>query len=111
MTALRLPIELNSQQKRAVQLLNSGPLRVIAGPGTGKSTTVVEMYSSLVEGEGVDPSRILLLTFSANAAAELQRRIDGRFRRSYAESWVSTFIRSRTGSSATTLRRAAARDG
>ena len=83
-------MQLNPGQLQALGWLNKAPLRVIAGPGTGKTATVAEMYLQLVTGD-LDPSQVLLLTFSANAAAELQRRIDQRFRRSSSESWVSTF--------------------
>ncbi len=67
------------------------PLRVIAGPGTGKTTTVVAMYLRLLEEHGLRPGQVLLLTFANNAAADLKRRIDALHTASYDESWVSTF--------------------
>ncbi|WP_442812834.1 ATP-dependent helicase [Streptomyces sp. NBC_01343] len=50
-----------------------GPLLVLAGPGTGKTTTLVEAAAARVEA-GTDPARILILTFSRKAAVELRDR-------------------------------------
>ena len=82
---------LNDDQQRAVDLMDDGPLRVIAGPGTGKTTTVVAMYLRLLEEHGLRPGQVLLLTFANNAANDLGRRIDALYTTSYDESWVSTF--------------------
>ncbi|MET3985971.1 ATP-dependent DNA helicase [Streptomyces sp. PvR034] len=51
----------------------AGPLLVLAGPGTGKTTTLVEAVAARVEA-GADPARILVLTFSRKAAVELRDR-------------------------------------
>jgi DNA helicase-2/ATP-dependent DNA helicase PcrA len=70
-------IELNEAQRRAVEhgggSALSGPLLVIAGAGSGKTNTLAHRVAHLV-GEGADPTRILLLTFSRRAALELERR-------------------------------------
>ncbi|WP_437084326.1 ATP-dependent helicase [Streptomyces sp. enrichment culture] len=50
-----------------------GPLLVLAGPGTGKTTTLVEAAAARVD-DGTDPARILILTFSRKAAVELRDR-------------------------------------
>src|SRR5450755_1891374 len=84
-------LQLNPDQQRALALMDEAPLRVIAGPGTGKTTTVVAMYLRLLEQHGLRPSQVLLLTFANNAAADLKRRIDALHTASYDESWVSTF--------------------
>ena len=55
----------------------SGPLLVLAGPGTGKTTTLVEAVARKVEG-GQRPDEVLVLTFSRKAAAELRERITAR---------------------------------
>ncbi|GKQ34053.1 ATP-dependent DNA helicase [Streptomyces sp. A012304] len=52
----------------------TGPLLVLAGPGTGKTTTLVESVAARV-ARGADPARILVLTFSRKAAVELRDRM------------------------------------
>ncbi|MFE4259277.1 UvrD-helicase domain-containing protein [Streptomyces sp. NPDC056883] len=59
--------------QRAVVEHTGGPLLVLAGPGTGKTTTLVEAVAAGVES-GADPARILILTFSRKAAVELRDR-------------------------------------
>ncbi|MEU3405539.1 ATP-dependent DNA helicase [Streptomyces sp. NPDC006670] len=59
--------------QRAVVDHTGGPLLVLAGPGTGKTTTLVEAAAARVEA-GTDPARILILTFSRKAAVELRDR-------------------------------------
>ncbi|MGW1734487.1 MULTISPECIES: ATP-dependent helicase [unclassified Streptomyces] len=54
-----------------------GPLLVLAGPGTGKTTTLVEAVAARVT-RGGDPARILVLTFSRKAAVELRDRMAAR---------------------------------
>ena len=54
-----------------------GPLLVLAGPGTGKTTTIVEAVAARIDA-GNDPEQILVLTFSRKAAAELRTRITSR---------------------------------
>ncbi len=68
---------LNGPQRRAVEHGSDtpapGPLLVIAGAGSGKTNTLAHRVARLVDC-GADPQRILLLTFSRRAAAELERR-------------------------------------
>ncbi|MDE1150247.1 MAG: ATP-dependent helicase [Azospirillaceae bacterium] len=66
--------ELNADQRRAATH-GDGPLLVIAGAGSGKTKTIVHRVVRLIE-TGVDPRRILLLTFSRRAAAEIARRVE-----------------------------------
>ncbi|MFJ2438084.1 ATP-dependent helicase [Streptomyces anulatus] len=63
--------------QRAVVDHPGGPLLVLAGPGTGKTTTLVESVAARVNG-GADPARILVLTFSRKAAVELRDRMAAR---------------------------------
>ncbi|MFJ2439160.1 MULTISPECIES: ATP-dependent helicase [unclassified Streptomyces] len=67
------PPLLDAAQRRVVDH-RSGPLLVLAGPGTGKTTTLVESVAARV-GRGADPERILVLTFSRKAAVELRDRM------------------------------------
>ncbi|WP_421110568.1 ATP-dependent helicase [Streptomyces sp. NEAU-S77] len=64
-------------RQRAVVEHEGGPLLVLAGPGTGKTTTLVEAVARRVR-EGADPERILVLTFSRKAAVELRDRMTAR---------------------------------
>jgi DNA helicase II / ATP-dependent DNA helicase PcrA len=68
---------LNDAQRRAVEHgigTGDGPLLVVAGAGSGKTLTLAARVVRLVLA-GADPSRILLLTFSRRAAAEMERRV------------------------------------
>jgi superfamily I DNA/RNA helicase/RecB family exonuclease len=68
-----------------------GPLLVLAGPGTGKTTTIVATVADRIENRGISPERILVLTFSRKAAAELRERITARLRRTTREPLAVTF--------------------
>nr|WP_206325353.1 MULTISPECIES: ATP-dependent DNA helicase [unclassified Streptomyces] len=70
------PPQLDAAQ-RAVVEHDRGPLLVLAGPGTGKTTTLVEAVATRME-RGTDPERILVLTFSRKAAVELRDRMATR---------------------------------
>lgn len=74
--------DLNEQQRRAV-LHGDDPLLIIAGAGTGKTTTLANRVAYQIAG-GINPARILLLTFTRRAAAEMLRRADGALRRAAA---------------------------
>ncbi|XEC32929.1 UvrD-helicase domain-containing protein [Streptomyces fradiae] len=63
--------------QRAVVDHADGALLVLAGPGTGKTTTLVEAVAARVEA-GADPERLLVLTFSRKAAVELRDRMAAR---------------------------------
>src|SRR5690242_19805607 len=74
--------KLNGPQRKAVthgepladnQGFRSGPLLVVAGAGTGKTDTLAHRVAHLVI-HGVDPGRILMLTFTRRAAVEMRRR-------------------------------------
>ena len=72
--------KLNPDQRRAVEhgapdLAAAGPLLIIAGAGSGKTNTLAHRVAHLLVN-GIDPRRILLLTFSRRAAAELARRVE-----------------------------------
>ncbi|MBN8943316.1 MAG: ATP-dependent helicase [Rhizobiales bacterium] len=72
--------KLNPEQRRAVEhgagaATGGGPLLVIAGAGSGKTNTLAHRVAHLIVG-GADPRRIMLLTFSRRAAAEMTRRVE-----------------------------------
>ncbi|MDG4536018.1 ATP-dependent DNA helicase [Streptomyces sp. AV19] len=71
-----VPARLDAAQ-RAVVEHGHGPLLVLAGPGTGKTTTLVESVAERVR-RGADPERVLVLTFSRKAAVELRDRMAAR---------------------------------
>ncbi|MFZ3308964.1 MAG: ATP-dependent helicase, partial [Xanthobacteraceae bacterium] len=78
MLAARL-LELNPQQRRAVEHggampAGCGPLLIIAGAGSGKTNALAHRVAHLIE-HGADPHRVMLLTFSRRAAAEMTRRV------------------------------------
>ncbi len=68
-----------------------GPLRVLAGPGTGKTHALVDLYEQAVRETVARRDQILVLTFSTSAADEIARRIDARLNDDYGEAWISTF--------------------
>ncbi|MEU7037931.1 ATP-dependent DNA helicase [Streptomyces sp. NPDC046237] len=70
------PPVLDATQREVVDHAG-GPLLVLAGPGTGKTTTLVEAVAARIE-KGADPERILVLTFSRKAAVELRDRMATR---------------------------------
>jgi len=74
----RLLAGLNPQQQAAVTH-GRGPLLIVAGAGTGKTATLVHRVAWLI-AQGTPPGRILLLTFTRRAAAEMLRRADGVMR-------------------------------
>ena len=82
MPAARYLDKLNPEQRRAVEhgvvgrgANPAGPLLVIAGAGSGKTNTLAHRVAHLIVN-GADPSRILMLTFSRRAAAEMHRRAE-----------------------------------
>ena len=82
--------DLDDDQQRVVAH-RGGPLLVLAGPGTGKTTTLVEAVVDRVERDGLDPEQILVLTFSRRAAGELRDRIAARLARTTREPLARTF--------------------
>lgn len=88
-----------NEEQRAAASHDNAPLLIIAGAGTGKTTTLAHRVAFLI-AEGADPGRILLLTFTRRAAAEMIRRVDallrtaaeeGRMAMSGARIWGGTF--------------------
>ncbi len=82
--------KLNKEQKEAVQH-GQGPLLIIAGAGTGKTTVITERIKWLVSSEKAKASEILALTFTDKAAREMEERVDIAMPYGYTDMWISTF--------------------
>jgi DNA helicase-2/ATP-dependent DNA helicase PcrA len=82
-------MNLNTEQKQAITHVK-GPLLIIAGAGTGKTTVITERIKRLIS-QGVSPSSILALTFTEKAAREMQERIDVALPLGVTDIWVTTF--------------------
>src|SRR5580704_5203504 len=82
---------LDPEQSRVVAH-RGGPLLVLAGPGTGKTTTLVEAVLDRIRGpQSLRPEEILVLTFSRAAAAELRDRIGARLTSGAGAPTATTF--------------------
>jgi ATP-dependent DNA helicase UvrD/PcrA len=81
---------LNEEQRLAVTH-GTGPLLIIAGAGTGKTTVVTKRIEHLILDEKIPPSNILALTFTEKAAQEMETRIDEIMPYGYTTLWIETF--------------------
>lgn len=81
---------LNKEQKAAVEYTD-GPLLIVAGAGTGKTTVITEKISHIVSSGLAKPEEILALTFTENAATEMEERIAEAINVPYSDMQVSTF--------------------
>ena len=81
---------LNEGQRVAVTH-EAGPLLIIAGAGTGKTTVITRRIAHLIATRRARPSEILALTFTDKAAAEMEERVDTLVPYGYADVQISTF--------------------
>ncbi len=81
---------LNKEQLQAVQH-EKGPLLIIAGAGTGKTTVITERIKHLIVDKNYNPGSILALTFTDKAAYEMQERVDILLPYGYTNLWIHTF--------------------
>ncbi|MDP1743733.1 MAG: ATP-dependent DNA helicase [Candidatus Amesbacteria bacterium] len=81
---------LNPQQLEAIKH-QSGPLLVIAGAGTGKTTVITERIKYLLSSGQALPNEILALTFTEKAATEMQDRLDEVMPLGYSKMFIGTF--------------------
>jgi DNA helicase II / ATP-dependent DNA helicase PcrA len=83
-------IKLNKEQKAAVEHAD-GPLLIIAGAGTGKTTVITERIKHLISSGLAKTDEILALTFTDKAAREMEARVDRAMPYGYTQMWISTF--------------------
>jgi len=83
-------LKLNKEQKKAV-VHGKGPLLIVAGAGTGKTTVITQRIVYLIEKGEAKPEEILALTFTEKAAAEMEERVDILLPHGYVDLWISTF--------------------
>ena len=81
---------LNGEQIKAV-VHGEGPLLIIAGAGTGKTSVITRRIAYLIATKKARPEEILALTFTEKAASEMEERVDLLVPYGYTETWISTF--------------------
>lgn len=82
--------KLNKSQKEAVEYID-GPLLIVAGAGTGKTTVITQKITNLIETKKATPEEILALTFTDKAAGEMEERVDETLETGYVDLQISTF--------------------
>jgi len=82
--------KLNKAQKKAI-CYGDGPLLIIAGAGTGKTTVITERIKYLISSKKAKTTEILALTFTNKAAREMEERVDIALPYGYSDMWISTF--------------------
>ncbi len=80
----------NASQQEAIEH-RQGPLLVVAGAGTGKTTVLVNRLADILEQEKLSSDRVLLLTFTEKAAQEMEERADRLLPYGYLDLWINTF--------------------
>lgn len=82
--------KLNKSQKEAVKH-KDGPLLIVAGAGTGKTTVLINRLAYLILEKKVATEAVLLLTFTEKAAGEMEERADKSLPYGYTDLWINTF--------------------
>src|SRR6266852_1115424 len=90
MAADRILDRLNEAQRQAVTH-DTGPLLIVAGAGTGKTTVITRRIAWLIAERKARPDEILALTFTDKAAAEMEERVDTLVPYGYADVEIATF--------------------
>lgn len=83
-------LRLNKEQQDAIKFGN-GPLLIIAGAGTGKTSVITERIKYLIFSKKAKPQEILALTFTEKAAREMEERVDVAMPYGYTQMWIMTF--------------------
>ena len=81
---------LNKEQLKAV-IHKDGPLLIVAGAGTGKTTVITQRIAYMIEQGWTKSDEILALTFTEKAAGEMEERVDRLLPMGYLDLWISTF--------------------
>lgn len=81
---------LNEEQKQAV-IFENGPLMIVAGAGTGKTTVLTKRMAYLILEKGIKPDEVLALTFTEKAAREMEERVDILLPMGFVDLWITTF--------------------
>jgi len=81
---------LNPAQKEAVEAIN-GPVLILAGPGSGKTRVITHRVAYLIKVVGVNPRRIMAVTFTNKAAREMEERLDNLVSSSVQNITLGTF--------------------
>ena len=82
--------EPNKEQKDVIDH-KDGPVLILAGPGTGKTFTIIERVEKLVDG-GVDPKKILCITFTEKATGEMKSKTRKKRQHNYCRFNISCFL-------------------
>jgi DNA helicase-2/ATP-dependent DNA helicase PcrA len=89
--ALARILERLTPDQEAAVTHGEGPLLIVAGAGTGKTTVITRRIAYLVAAKRARPSEILALTFTDKAAEEMEGRVDLLVPYGFADMWISTF--------------------
>ncbi|MDA0710711.1 MAG: exodeoxyribonuclease V subunit gamma [bacterium] len=81
---------LNQPQLEAAQTVN-GPLLILAGAGSGKTRVLTRRIAYLIGELGIEPDRILAMTFTNKAAGQMRERVEDLLHRSCRAMWIGTF--------------------
>ena len=81
---------MNDMQRKAI-FCTEGPLLILAGAGSGKTTVLVNRIAYLIKYKGVAPYNILAITFTNKAANELKDRLGSRLSDDASDIWAGTF--------------------
>jgi len=80
----------NNEQQNAITH-GDGPLLIVAGAGTGKTTVVTQRIAYLIEEKKIKPDEILAVTFTEKAAEEMEERVDKLLPYGVFDNWILTF--------------------